>query len=325
MMSNHRRHVERNFQRLFPSMHAQAANVWADCLSCHHKLPSFPFLACHSAVFIVGIHINFVKPKRSQMLWVTIIYWQGRRIRETLRRGQWQSPMQVCDRCRPMGRRFLCVVWHGPGMTANLCSWSLWYYGQNAPCWNRLVRRLVNVTNERFVSPLTINPKPYPPNYILACRNSSQKTCNQGICTGRIHSLMAEKEHQSNSPWNPTSSIAYGSIIIKSWNKSFVETFAKCEVIHRNKSNQKQKPNFVETFARYEVIHRNKSNQEQKPNFVETFARCEVIHRNKSNQKQKPNFVETLAKCEVIHRKILMFSNRVTLIHSLLFNPFLTV
>ena len=34
---------------------------------------SFPFLACHSAVIITVIHINFVKSKRSQMLWVTII------------------------------------------------------------------------------------------------------------------------------------------------------------------------------------------------------------------------------------------------------------
>ena len=60
--------VEWNFQRLFPSMHEQAANACADCLSSHHKLPSFPFLACHSVVFIAGI----VKPKRSQMLWS---YW----------------------------------------------------------------------------------------------------------------------------------------------------------------------------------------------------------------------------------------------------------
>ena len=58
--------VEWNFQRLFPSMHEQAAIACADCLSCHHKLPSLPFLACHSAVFIAGI----VKPKRSQMLWL---------------------------------------------------------------------------------------------------------------------------------------------------------------------------------------------------------------------------------------------------------------
>ena len=28
---------------------------------------SLPFLACHSAVFIAGIHINCVKPKRSQI------------------------------------------------------------------------------------------------------------------------------------------------------------------------------------------------------------------------------------------------------------------
>ena len=40
--------VECNFQRLFPSMHEQAANACADSLSCHHKLPSFPFLACQS-------------------------------------------------------------------------------------------------------------------------------------------------------------------------------------------------------------------------------------------------------------------------------------
>ena len=30
--------VEWNFQRLFPSMHEQAAIACADCLSCHHKL-----------------------------------------------------------------------------------------------------------------------------------------------------------------------------------------------------------------------------------------------------------------------------------------------
>ena len=36
--------VERNFQRLFPSMHAQAENGCTDCLSC------IPSLACHSAV-----------------------------------------------------------------------------------------------------------------------------------------------------------------------------------------------------------------------------------------------------------------------------------
>ena len=60
--------VEWKFQRLFPSIHELAANACADCLSCHHKLPSFPFLAFHSAVFIATI----VKPKRSQMLWP---YW----------------------------------------------------------------------------------------------------------------------------------------------------------------------------------------------------------------------------------------------------------
>ena len=31
--------VEWNFQRLFPSMHEQAANASADCLSFNHKLP----------------------------------------------------------------------------------------------------------------------------------------------------------------------------------------------------------------------------------------------------------------------------------------------
>ena len=69
-MSNHR-HVERNFQRLFPSMYAALAGMLAltafpaIVISC--KLPSSHCLACHSAVFIAGIHINFVKPKRSQM------------------------------------------------------------------------------------------------------------------------------------------------------------------------------------------------------------------------------------------------------------------
>ena len=60
--------VEWNFKRLFSSMHGQVANACADCLSCHHKvdkLPSFPFLACYSAVLIAGI----VKPTRSQLLW----------------------------------------------------------------------------------------------------------------------------------------------------------------------------------------------------------------------------------------------------------------
>ena len=35
-----------------------------------NSLPFLYFLACHSAVSIAGIHINFIKPKRSQMLWV---------------------------------------------------------------------------------------------------------------------------------------------------------------------------------------------------------------------------------------------------------------
>ena len=127
--------VEWNFQRLFPSMHEQAANACADCLSCHHKLPSFPFLACHSALFIASI----VKPKRSQMLWPyreaisgTLVYWEWHRIRESPRRGQWQSPLQVFDQCRPMGSRYSRVVWRGAGMNANLCSWSFGY-GRNEP------------------------------------------------------------------------------------------------------------------------------------------------------------------------------------------------
>ena len=64
-MSNHRR---AEFQRLFHSMHAQAANACAVALTT--TINSFPFFARHSAVFIAGIHRKFVKPKRSQMVFI---------------------------------------------------------------------------------------------------------------------------------------------------------------------------------------------------------------------------------------------------------------
>ena len=67
--SSPNRECRAELSTIFPyaSAHAQVANACADC-------PSFHFLACHSAVFIAGIHINFVKPRHSQMLSVTIIY-----------------------------------------------------------------------------------------------------------------------------------------------------------------------------------------------------------------------------------------------------------
>ncbi len=122
--------VKSNFQRLFPSMHEQVANACTDCLSCHHQLPSFPFLACNSAVFITGI----VKPKRSQNCYGLIGNKNLLRMarQESLRRGQWHSPLQVCDQCRPMRSGFLRVVWRGAGMAANLCSWAFGY-GRNVP------------------------------------------------------------------------------------------------------------------------------------------------------------------------------------------------
>ena len=127
--------VERNFNDFSLRCTRKLHMLCAD-----RKLPSFPFLACHFAVSIAGIHINFVKPKRSQMLWVQSFIEKGVCIRESPRRGQWQSPLQVCHQCRPMGSRYSRVVWHGVGMNANLCSWSFGY-GRKAPCWNRLVRR----------------------------------------------------------------------------------------------------------------------------------------------------------------------------------------
>ena len=56
-----------------------------------------PFLACHSAVFGHTYNLNFIKPKRRQMLWETIIYCEWHGIQESLRRGQWQSPFGVAS------------------------------------------------------------------------------------------------------------------------------------------------------------------------------------------------------------------------------------
>ena len=114
--------VGRNFQRqaTFPlrctrelqmlSLSAFPATV----ISC--KLPSSPFLACHSAVVITGIHINFVKPKRSQMFFGNNnLLRMVSSPRESPRGGQWSSPLQVRDQCRPMKNRDSRVVWHGLG------------------------------------------------------------------------------------------------------------------------------------------------------------------------------------------------------------------
>ena len=40
-------------------------------VNCHRKLPSFP--SCHYTVFIAGIQINFVKPKRSQIVYNNLL------------------------------------------------------------------------------------------------------------------------------------------------------------------------------------------------------------------------------------------------------------
>ena len=132
--------VGRNFQRqaTFPlrcTRELQMLSLSAfpvTVISC--KLPSSPILACHSAVVITGIHINFVKPKRSQMFLVTTIYWEScrrpgkvhaaandhRRCKSVISADQWKAETRV-------------LFGMGWVRNANLCSWSFGY-GRNAPC-----------------------------------------------------------------------------------------------------------------------------------------------------------------------------------------------
>ena len=120
--------VEWNFQGLFP---------W--CTSMLQMLTAFPATINALPFLFLLVILQFSSRALSNRsvakcygLLVTLIYWEWRRIRESPHRGQWQSPLQVCDQCQPMGSRFSRVVWRGVGMNANLCSWSFGY-GRNAP------------------------------------------------------------------------------------------------------------------------------------------------------------------------------------------------
>ena len=141
-MSNHRR-MSSGISTIFP-FDARASCTCFALTDLTVTVNSLPFLSLRVILQLVSreyiYYINFVKPKRSQMLWVQSFIEKGVCIRESPHRGQWQSPLQVCHQCRPMGSRYSRVVWRGVGMNANLCSWSFGY-GRKAPCWNRLVRR----------------------------------------------------------------------------------------------------------------------------------------------------------------------------------------
>ena len=97
---------ERNFQRLFPSTHAQAANACADCLSCHHKLPSFPFLVLLVILqFLSRAHRNFFNRSVASGN-VRAAANDSRRCKSVISTDQWEGDSCVLF---GMGRELLLI------------------------------------------------------------------------------------------------------------------------------------------------------------------------------------------------------------------------